>query len=479
MAANRPEEDDDIFDLAAVMAETGSEDDDIFDLTDVVNQGAASGPTPGPDAPPAVGGGSGADFGADLDALLDSLTGDTLAPTEPAPGQPVAPPPSAAPIKDPTPADHPVDPHETIPEAESSDIDSLLAELGIAESDSPAPKPAAAAVSPQESRDSAAKPRPVLDDLPEDLAAVMAPLPHPASDGSEVGLKAAAARAPIAMEELPDLSMPPAAASRAGDAGAAPAAFEAPAASAPAFPEDIAAASPVAPGAPRSSGTEAENIDLHGLDALLDTMLSSAPASGHGSGADAESEHREPLARAGGLDAGGGGRQPALEAAAVPLPAAAQVGTVGTSPAPVAAPPFDPSVLEGRLEVLDEALKAVRENVTAVQGNVGAIQENIRAVQENVAEVQENLKGVQENVTAASQRFVPSETLEKRVEALLAPGSPLLAGITSAVLGALVEEIHNASGGAGNESLQAALEKMTAAAAAKIIREELVNLTEN
>ena len=98
-------------------------DDDILDLTEVVEQGRT--PAAAPAATKAMDLPDG-DFGADLDSLLDSL-----AAASPSAEQAKHPAPLAAPIDNPPPSDHVVDPNEELGEPETADIDSLLAELDV------------------------------------------------------------------------------------------------------------------------------------------------------------------------------------------------------------------------------------------------------------------------------------------------------------------------------------------------------------
>lgn len=142
------------------------DDEDILDLTVVAEPGKQpDAAAPKPDGPPEPGEG-GSDFGADLDALLDSLSADgtVTPPAAPAPAAPAEP--KAAPIADQTPVAHKVDPNEEMAMPEMADIDSLLAELGadIPATPAAAPEPEPAPVEPV-AAEPAAAPLPEFDSI--------------------------------------------------------------------------------------------------------------------------------------------------------------------------------------------------------------------------------------------------------------------------------------------------------------------------
>lgn len=239
-------------------------DDDIIELTDIVQKGHVPAQTA---APAAVQGSTSAaeaqmpDFGADLDELLqnyDKPASAAPAATAPAAEQSRAAPAPAtaasaatavdqavaapAPIANQESTDHKVDPNEELELPPLSDLDALLEELGVQDK-APAVDANEAALAGDD-----------LDTVPSsDLTETVAPAAPdspPASqvpDDSEVSLAAEVA-----------------------EAQAAPAPVQA------AAPAPAEAAAP-AVAADESAGDE--GIDLNELDALLDSVLASAPKS--------------------------------------------------------------------------------------------------------------------------------------------------------------------------------------------------------
>lgn len=372
------------------------DDDDILDLTVVAAPGAGAGASP----KPAIG--ESPDFGADLDALLDSLApdGTVSAPSRApqykaaAPGSPVA-----APIEDQTPVSHKVDPNEDMALPETSDIDSLLAELGA---DIPAEEPEPPAAAPPAARTPASRPDATRPD------AASAPLP----EFDAILAQAQAAEAKKAAEEAAVPAGPSAAAPPAAQHGTAP----------------QNAAPPAAP----DSGAE-ESLDLNELDALLDDILAAAPEVS----APARSAEKVPSAFS--------------EVEAAPEIIAVPDAALAPAEEPDAA--LAARIL--RLEEMAEALKA-REDDTALADRVQRLEQGIAALEAGAG-------------NALSEADAESLVAAK-IAALLEPGSEAMEKITQAVLAELF-----APEGEGKASgtFREKLEKTAAAAAAKVIREEI------
>ncbi len=463
-------------------------DDDILELTDVV---APGNPLP-KEAPKAqaspVGDPSlGADFGADLDALLDSLGAESqVAAPAPQSGQTPIP----APIADPTLADHTVDPNEELKLPELSDIDLLLQELGVSEAAAPAAAPAAPAP---------AKAQPVLDDLPDDLAAMIseaAPKAPPAEAKAVAAAPQPAAAQPVP-DDLPDdlAAMISEAAPKAAPAitiAAAPPPKPASPSALDGLPDDLAAmineAAPKAAPEPAPEPEAAsgnDGIDLNELDALLDDMLATAPSPGP---APAEN---------------GAAAAPRPEPQAAPAPA--------MEPEPISAAPESAAsgvmaaALAARLDALEKELEDLRtEREAALQAVPQAepqpaqdapdldalLEEKLIPIAASSSETATRLDALEKDLgdlRAAQESAVQAAPqteedapdlealLEEKLAALTAPGSPLMetlaASVTERVLAAFAatEEQEDAP-------LRQALDKSAAAAAAKVIREEIAAL---
>lgn len=347
------------------------DDDDILDLTEVATPGKDSiGPLEPGDGP--------ADFGADLDALLDSLApdGTVSAPAAPSSGTASPENPIAAPIRDQTPVAHTVDPNEEMAMPETSDIDSLLAELGADVSAEPFDPPAAA--------------------------------PVPGFDGLLAKAKEAEAQK-AAEEKAAEES------ARAVAVAAAPKSAALP-------------GSGITAGGSGMDEDDAESFDLNELDALLDDILATAPemrpatpAEPVAAGTAEPSRPAAPEEEAAGADA-------ALAEddlpEVIPVPEAALM--------PNDAP--DPS-FEARIRRLEDAVEVLE---TEVNGQLS------------------------ENMVDA--------LIDAKLAALLAPGSKAVAKIVEDVLARVAApETENEDAGA----FRVKLEKMAAAAAAKVIREEI------
>ncbi len=462
---------------------TPLDDDDILDLTEVVETGN----TPLSNAPASIG----ADFGADLDALLDSLSADGTAPPQAvapaAPAKPVVPTkPVAAPIADQTPAGHVVDPNEEIVMPGNADIDSLLAELGVDSSKFSAPPPkatAAAPAAPAKSGNAQADLDALLAEL--DLAQANAPTP-------------AAKNTPLT-DDLPD--------DLAAMIAAAPAA--------PIRPEMAETATTVAPdpavvAAAQAALADAEavdSIDLNELDALIDDMLATAPPAGGPQPAPAA--QAESAAQA----------APEAEVPA-PQPESAKTAELA---APAGVDPQLVAGLTARLAGLEDEVAALRISSVApvtmqddeLVNRLSALENDLAAMQ--AAQVPQTapsavsnddlaarLAGLEDEVAVLRTSFAaapPAEELEASVTAaveariadLLAPGSPLMervaAGVAGALLARLSASLGDAAGAADAEDdpavLAAAaafrrdLDKMAASAAARVIREEIAALLQN
>lgn len=512
------------------------DDDDILDLTEIVDSGNAN-PAPASsaantvdDLPGLDDDSIGADFGADLDALLDSLTADAAAGSAPAPkAQPPAPSPAApiaAPIENPTPVEHTVDPDETLPGAETSDIDSLLAELGVTDSVSvnaapkAAPEPAPAPAPEQPAADVGGN---ILDDLPDDLMAMIGEIPQtqaaPAQAVAEeipavsfeepvdvLPAEAPAAmpvEAPVAaMDEpldtavaeapaAPSISIASAPAQQIPTPEPAPVAAPAPApqpamgeplteiatAAAPEV-ESVApaeapapATAPAAAADPMDSAGEEDlsghdTIDLNELDALLDDMLATAPAS-------------RPV-------------DPPVPAAP---PAAPQAVAEPAAPAPVAAPPAEqPQAaqnisIEPRLSALEAAFAIMRaetgqsapetDEADATGERLDTLDARLSALEAAFAAMRAKEEAKEAEAAEAMPEEEPAPDIAATVDDLFLPGSPLMERVVGAVCAALTGTGADASGMENPGALfRADLEKMTAAAAARVIREEIGALAE-
>lgn len=345
------------------------DDDDILDLTEVATPGKSFAGPPEPGDGPA-------DFGADLDALLDSLAPDGTVSAPAAPPSATASPesPIAAPIKDQTPVAHTVDPNEEMAMPETSDIDSLLAELGADVPADPLDPPAAA-------------PIPGFDGL---LAKAKE------AEAQKAAEEKAAEESARAVAAAPKSAAPPGSGITAGGSGR---------------DED-----------------DAESFDLNELDALLDDILATAPemrpavpAEPVAAGAVEPSRPAVPEKEAAGADA-------ALaeddSPEAIPVPETALM--------PNDAP--DPS-FAARIRRLEDAVEVLE---TEVNGQLS------------------------ENMVDA--------LIDAKLAALLAPGSQAMAKIVEDVLARVAApETENEDAVA----FRVTLEKMAAAAAAKVIREEI------
>lgn len=410
---------------------TSQADDDILELTEVVETGKPQpeGGVPSSAIPSSPVGDPtlGADFGADLDALLDSLGAESPPPAPPQ--EPTfASAPAPAPIADPTPADHHVDPNEELQLPELSDIDSLLAELGVpaaAAAPAPAttPEPAPAAPEPKGTT--------VLDDLPDDLAAMIA-------NAAPVAPPRAAVPQPVVEQQKSPAVEEPAPLEAEG------------------LPEASAHAVPVVLGPPAAGGAPgSDSIDLNELDALLDDMLATAPAPGPALTAPDEPQNAlvEP------------GTGP------VPEPAA-----LLTQPEPGALPPEATealvAALAGRVDTLEDSISTIQTE-QAYMMDSAAFASRLDSLESALATLQADQAGLKE---PAPQLDIDA-LLEEKLAALLAPGSPALEAVLQAVTAQLLEEFAaaEAESGAG-AALRHALDKSASAAAAKVIREEIAAL---
>jgi len=381
--------------------------EDILDLTVVAEPGKPV--TPKTDAFPDMGeSGEPVDFGADLDALLDSLGAGGSAPAA-----------QAAPIADQTPVDHAVDPDEKMALPEMSDIDSLLAELGVDVPTEVQPEPDIADIVQ-------AVPNPSV--VPESpVAAKMSSAPLPEFDA--LLAQAQKAEAEKAEQVVDDM------------------------------------------GVPTEEG--GDDLDMNDLDALLDDLLSTAPESGI------------PPARTPSL-------APVVEAPAVAAPLAQIEDTLVihvpeqalASPAADFSSDFsaDFAALLDRVERLEDArelplLMQRMQNIEAVQnatrdvpGTVSdtASDVDVSLLTERVQRLEESV-GILESNTRSEpmvEGFINTK-LHAAIEDVFTPGSLVMDRICGEIRRRLAE-------GDLNESL----EKMAAAAAAKVIREEIAGLME-
>ncbi|SBW03396.1 putative Predicted protein [uncultured delta proteobacterium] len=471
------------------------DDEDILDLTVVAEPGKPAVKT---DGPPEMGDSDGpVDFGADLDALLDSLGADgtvTAPAAKAATAKPVA-----APIADQTPVDHTVDPDEEMAMPEMSDIDSLLAELGaeipaVAEASAPAPEPKAAA------------PMAEFDDLLAQAQAAEAEKAkaEAAAMAAEMMAGQAAPKAPAAPAPEPKAAAPMAEfddlLAQAQAAEAAKAKEEAAAMmadmmadqAAPAAPkvspvpnmvgmeEEFAAARPAqdgpstaidaravltdfedVPDAVETAGQAAaqtapnvvedsaaeyaadpaeDALDLNELDALLDDILATAPEMG------------SPAAKA--------------SPAPTPAPGAALAAQAAVMAAQAVSSPRMESVADV-IPVPDQAIMPVSEDVAALAERVSRLEEaDFAALNERLQRLEESVDVLEsEEVSEAMMEGFINAKVGAKLESLFIPDSPVMERICEEIRARLAEGYFNES-----------LEKMAAAAAAKVIREEIAAL---
>ena len=265
-------------------ANSAEADDEIIDLLEVVKPGKAVSKTPNADE----------DFSADLESMLDTMS--RAEQEKAAEG-------GISPFPDPTPVSHKVDPHEGLDMPGMDDFDDILNALG-------APPPPSSENSP-DGKNAPGLPSadvmPDLDALP--IAGSAAP-PSPATDEellAELGIDnpfaAPAAQStpmpettPVDLEGLPpDIAAPPEA--PPASSKAAPSKLEEfQETDAPEITNDDALP-PLLKDTPdtldASGGQRFDDVDLNELDALLDDMLASAPASGPSPAASTPDGNRE------------------------------------------------------------------------------------------------------------------------------------------------------------------------------------------
>lgn len=431
------------------------DDEDILDLTVVAEPGKQpDAPASQADAPPEPGA-PGMDFGADLDALLDSLAPDgsiTAPATAPEPAAPAEP--VAAPIADQTPVTHTVDPNEEMAMPEVADIDSLLAELGA---DIPA-----ASAAPEQPAPPASEPAPEVS---------APPAAAPIADFDSILAQAQAADAAKAEEEAAQTTPEP---TPVVEASPEPVAEAAPVASAEPEPvpaptapaelavaeEALAATPPTAPETAKEADftpeSEEESLDLNELDALLDDILATAPEMSPPAAAAPESP-----------------AEPEPAPAVIPVPEQALV-----PPATV-----DPETLE-RLSQLEENVKsleaALAERVRRLEETTEALgaerqsadDERHEAMTEKILRMEDTISVLETSAANQITEEAVMGLVAVKVDELTAPGSPVMDKVVAAVLDALTAE----DGGHAAAIFAEQLEKMAAAAAAKVIREEIAAL---
>ena len=354
----------------------------------------------------------GMDFGADLDALLDSLGMGDDAPVPPA--VQAAPPTQAAPIADQTPVDHTIDPDEELAMPEMSDIDSLLTELGA------------------------------IPPTPEKPTASPASAPMPEFDS--ILAQAQAAEAAKAEEEaqaaasIPESVVDPFEAALMAEQKPAADPFEA--AITPKAPQPVAITiqstkgSVQTPDVPKATQAE-DDIDLNELDALLDDILATAPEMS----------------------------APAASPAAEPIP----VQKAADTPMPNTAPPVPETI-----PVPDQAIMPVSEGIAALADRVQRLKEAVEAMEVlDLAGLAHKVQRLEEAVEVLGSQEISEPLidglidtkLDTKFEALFEPDSLVMNKIMDAIKGRFAN-------GAFNEDL----EKLAAAAAAKVIREEIAAL---
>ena len=387
------------------------DDEDILDLTMVVEPGNHTDAIQ-QDGPPEPGD-SDIGFDADLDALLDSLSADgsvTVPAASKAPAtaqQPTFEEPVAAPIASQTPVDHIVDPHEELALPETTDIDSLLAELG-AEMPKSAPDPAVHSA-----------PMPEFDGI---LAQAQAAETQKAAEEAAATVK----------HPAPDLL---------DDLDAMFAQTSAPAPEIPPVPEAVAA--PVPEMGMEAVADENDSLDLNELDALLDDILSTAPEMAPASPPADPVPQENPIPV----------EEPVFAADSNPAEDVIPVPDQALMPSP------DTEAMAARLQQIEETL----ENITAAPK------------EEPLPEIMLSslIEAKLAAATTAESSFMASvnATIETKIADALAPGSPFMETIVATVLARLTE-----SGTEQSDAFAASLEKMAAAAAAKVIREEIATL---
>ncbi|MDR2891743.1 MAG: hypothetical protein LBV80_01465 [Deltaproteobacteria bacterium] len=423
-------------------------DDDIMDLTEVVKPGQKTEAAATPD------------FGSDLDALLQGLDNGATGKVAPQNGPDLA-------SFGTKPSDgHVVNPNEDIELPALSDLDALLAELGVENT----PKATAKPVSPE----------PDFDDLDaasyrsgEEAAAPQPAQPAPAgpAPAAPIQAQAAPAQAPVAPKPAP---VPPVQAQAAS------------------------AQTPIAPAAAAPAASPTGGIDLGELDAMLDKVLLAAP----------RRPARDSAAKTADDSAGDTPVNQAAQPAAPVSPAAPAAPIPSVAPA---APDEDDDILELELSAVEPgslpqppvaaptpdapapAAPVIDEFEAAA--SAAAIQPTAPAQPADPFEAAQAAAPVPPaapvQATAPVQPVVaqiapePDEALATHMDAQ--PDAPGVKADESAssdfeveleALRTQVGELQTelASLRAGFESLQANLEKSAAQAAAKVIREELAAL---
>ena len=320
----------------------------------------------------------------------------------------------AAPIADQTPVDHAVDPDEKMALPEMADIDSLLAELGVDVPNEAQPEP--------------------------DITEIVQVAPN-ASVAPKAPVAAKAPSAPLSEFDTLLAQAQKAEAEKAGDAAG-----------------DA--------GGPLEEGDT--DLDLNELDALLDDILASAPETG------TPPARTTPPAPVADVPAVAAPAEQVEETPVIPVPEQALVPPPPDFSADIAA-------LLDRVERIEEArdLSLLAQRVQAIEatqessgdmpadapgdlsGDVSALTERVQRLEESVGILESN-----EMSESMVEGFIKTQ-LHATIEDIFTPGSLVMDRICGEIRRRLAEG-----------DLSESLEKMAAAAAAKVIREEIAGLME-
>ncbi|GHV51109.1 hypothetical protein FACS1894168_3060 [Deltaproteobacteria bacterium] len=405
-----------------------ADDEEILDLTEVAEPGKPVDAI-AQDATSLGAADPKGDFGADLDALLDSLSPGAPAveaPNAPAVASPPETPfvptkPVAAPIEDQVPANHPIDPHEAMGVPEMADIDALLAELGAAVPEDAAATPEAVTADPS---DTAAAP------TPDSTVAQALPSPK------------AAEAASAAVSAIPAVPASPAGAPIADFEGIL---AQAQAADKQKAAEETAARIASVTPTPAPAAKAAQPVALSQPVIPPQPVIQAQPvASSLPAAADAEEREALDLNE---LDA-------LLDEIVAIAPKMKAPAESAPAPAPVSAPPAEEGEDDEVIAVPDMALMPPFEPDPALLARLQRL--------EDAVEVLETV-----NNNQISDEMV-QDMVEKKIAMLLEPGHPLMEKIISSVIAVMMGE--------GDDTFRVNLEKMSAAAAAKVIREEIAAL---
>jgi len=382
----------------ALETDPAEADEDVVDLLEVVKPGKTLSKASDADE----------DFSADLESMLDTLSKAEQAKAAEEGMQP---------FPDPTPVDHEVDPHESLAMPAMDDFDDILNALGAS------PPPAAEnALDEQDALDMfPATPMPDLDAVPvaqsgavatapktqdalpseEDLlaeldpelnidapASASAPIPETTPvdlDGLPPGIDTAdPPPMPVSSEEAPAGELQETDVPEEGDALSLDTAIgdiasesldmkRAPEPAVPVAPdtEEDALPEPAEDSPDSPGGLRFDEVDLNELDALLDDMLASAPASGPGPTASPASE------QAPAISGDSAAAEPGSELASLRMDMETlRRDLAATRPALRGEPSGSPS-LEAKVEDMELTLHNLDSRITALESQHNELYANI------------------------------------------------------------------------------------------------------